>query len=219
MMIVRTAVAVAAALTVCGSAAAAQWYGVGALGAAHAESDYHDLVSVHNNTYNTDTSNRDHPWSFTGKLGAGVQFNDYFGLEGAVYWIGPNRHDHAGTASNGQRVSSHAEFKSWGFGLDAVGYLPVTDAINLYGKAGVAVLFQTGESTAVEKEYEFKDHETHWAPKVAVGGEWFVTESVALRFEYERIFKAAKTTTTGNNTVVSADTDYNLITVGLRYNF
>lgn len=207
----------------CSTAQAGNWYGVISAGAAHADSDYQSLVSAVNNANNTDTSNREHPWSFTGKLGGGYQLNDFFGVEGAFYWIGASKHDHAGTGDgaedSGVRHSSHAEFKSWGFGIDAVGYLPVTDTVRFYGKAGAVFLRQTAENNASEPQYNFKDHENRVAPKLAVGGEWSVTERVALRLEYERIFKAAKTVETSSGAITSADTDYDMITFGVRCNF
>lgn len=192
-------------------------YVFGAVGASYSDNDYSDRVGPLNDTYNDDTRNHESLWNAAGKLGAGWRVNDWFGVEGAFYWLGETAHEHSGNAkTGGAHHKSRAEFKGWAFGVDAVGFWPVADDVTLFAKAGAALVRVEGENRADQAEFDFSVSDTRLAPKLSAGLEWNLTDAMALRVEYEHFFNAAKSETKAG-TVRMPDLDYDLVTVGVRW--
>ena len=174
-------------------AVAGNWYGLISAGLVHSDNNYKEAVGAVNNANNQNPVNDADNSNVTAKLAVGCRVNDHF-------------------------VSSHAEFKGYGLAVDAVGILPVTDALSVFGKAGVALIRIDGKNNASEPQYSFSKSKTRLAPKLGAGAEWLMTERLSLRLEYEHFFNAGKESRDGQ-TFVMPDVDYDTVTVGLKMNF
>ena len=133
-------------------AVAGNWYGLISAGLVHSDNNYKEAVGAVNTANNQNPVNDADNSNVTAKLAVGCRVNDHFAVEAAAWWFGKSKHDHAGIQA-GQPVSSHAEFKGYGLAVDAVGILPVTDALSVFGKAGVALIRMT-ERLSLRLEYE-----------------------------------------------------------------
>lgn len=212
-----SALAAAALILTTLPAVAGNWYGLISAGLVHSDNNYKEAVGAVNNANNQNPVNDADNSNVTAKLAVGCRVNDHFAVEAAAWWFGKSEHDHAGIQA-GQRVSSHAEFKGYGLAVDAVGILPVTDALSVFGKAGVALIRIDGQNNASEPQYSFSKSKTRLAPKLGAGAEWLMTERLSLRLEYEHFFNAGKESRDGQ-TFVMPDVDYDTVTVGLKMNF
>ena len=127
-------------------AVAGNWYGLISAGLVHSDNNYKEAVGAVNTANNQNPVNDADNSNVTAKLAVGCRVNDHFAVEAAAWWFGKSEHDHAGIQA-GQPVSSHAEFKGYGLAVDAVGILPVTDALSVFVKAGVALIRIDGNSS------------------------------------------------------------------------
>lgn len=112
-----------------------------------------------------------------GKLYAGYQFSPNFAAEAAYNTLG---------SANGSR--------SQGGSVDALGILPVSQNVDLFGKVGVADLKSTGGSYKAGANY-------------GVGARYNLTQHVSARAELERFQKAD--TVGGKANQASAGVQYN----------
>lgn len=139
--------------------------------------------------------------SFTAGVFLGYNFNDYLGLEFAYDYI-----DDLGinnlTKKNGKVVSGDL----WTNGLELAGrfILPFTDDFEAFAKAGI---FAYNTNSNIAK------HHNGVTPLFGAGLQYYFTDNIFARFEYEWLHKLAKTTVNGVNP------DANLFTLGLGYSF
>lgn len=129
----------------------------------------------------------------------GTRFNEYVGIEGGYIDFGSQSNDLASVDVNGYTAS-------------IVGYLPVADSFNLYGKVGA--LFWDTEVETVIGNYGSDGEDALWA----VGGQLALTERVDVRLEYTR-FKVKLNNNDVDDAYSDSDYDLNYLSVGAQYNF
>lgn len=127
----------------------------------------------------------------------GYKFNKYLGVEGQYTGIGKVTDKISGTAK-GDAAS-----------LTAIGFLPLNDAFNLYGKLGVAAT-----KTTVSSSLAPMNDATRTAITYGLGGEYNLNKNVGMRLGWDH-YNAAVDMNGGNKNNVNA----NVITVGAVYNF
>ncbi len=119
----------------------------------------------------------------------GYKLNDNFGIEGEYTGLGRFKN---ATQSG----------KSDALGLSVVGYLPINDKFELYGKAGVA--HSIGKSANGGLSNANRN-----APTYGIGVQYTMGESTALRLGVDRFSAAVKDATTTRN--------YNSNVVGVTF--
>lgn len=129
------------------------------------------------------------------KIFGGHRFNDHLALEGFYANFGkPESTVGANTLS----------FEIFGVGVEAVGIVPVSENVELFGKLGLIVWdedFQDNGATT------FSDSGAGLT--YAIGGAYLLNEQLAIRGEYE--LYAIKDAV--------GDLDVSLFSVGVQYNF
>jgi OmpA-OmpF porin, OOP family len=148
--------------------------------------------------------------AFAGKGYGGYQFNKNVGIEISVANLGKT--DFTVTSPGITPVPGKATIN--GFGIAAVGTIPSSMGLSLFGKLGgfysildastTVNIFNSG-TTSSNKEHRF-------VPNIGLGVNYDMTARIGLRAEFERFLGVGTDTKTIN-------TDVNLFTVGLNYRF
>jgi OOP family OmpA-OmpF porin len=139
--------------------------------------------------------------AFTAGIFLGYNFNDYLGLEFAYDYLGKMGINHL-TLRNGTVASGDL----WTNGFELAGrfMLPFTEDFEAYAKAGVFA-FNTNSNIA--------KHHNGVVPLFGAGLQYYFTDNLFARFEYDWFHKLAKTTVNGVNP------DANTFTLGVGYSF
>lgn len=127
----------------------------------------------------------------------GYKINKYLGVEGQYTGIGKVT----------DKVSGHA--KGDALSLTAIGFLPLNDEFNLYGKLGVAATKTTVSSNLSPMHDASRTGITY-----GLGGEYNINKNIGMRLGWDH-YNAAVDLTGGSKSNVNA----NVITVGAVYNF
>lgn len=127
----------------------------------------------------------------------GYKFTKYLGLEGQYTGIGKITDNSKGTVK-GDAAS-----------LTAIGFLPLNDEFNLYGKLGVAAT-----KTKVSSNLAPMNDATRTALTYGLGGEYNLNKNIGMRLGWDH-YNAAVDMSGSNKNNVNA----NVITVGAVYNF
>jgi len=127
----------------------------------------------------------------------GYKFNKYLGVEGQYTGIGKVTDKVSGTAK-GDAAS-----------LTAIGFLPLNDEFNLYGKLGVAVA-----KTKVSSSLAPMNDATRTAVTYGLGGEYNLNKNVGLRLGWDHYAAAVNDVGSNKNNV-----NANVVSVGAVYNF
>jgi len=127
----------------------------------------------------------------------GYKFNKYLGVEGQYTGIGKVTDKVSGTAK-GDAAS-----------LTGVGFLPLNDNFNLYGKLGVAVA-----KTTVSSSLAPMGDATRTAVTYGLGGEYNLNKNIGMRLGWDH-YNAAVDMSSNNKNNVNA----NVVSVGAVYNF
>jgi OOP family OmpA-OmpF porin len=117
----------------------------------------------------------------------GYRINDNFGVEGAYTGIG--RYANATQSGKADALS-----------LSAVGYLPVSEKFQLYGKLGMAYAMGKSAKGGLSNA-------NHFGPTYGVGVQYDVNDKIGLRFGVDRYTAAVdegSVTRTYNSNVVGA---------------
>jgi OOP family OmpA-OmpF porin len=120
----------------------------------------------------------------TWKLFGGYQFGSNFALEGSYFDLGKSSF-HAPSAPTGQ-IDGALDVR--GFGLDAVGILPLTERFGAFAKVGVTEA-QTRDSfngTGGDVVVDTSPRQWHANGKVGVGLQYLVSAHFGVRAEWER---------------------------------
>jgi OOP family OmpA-OmpF porin len=134
-----------------------------------------------------------------GKIFVGNQFTKNFALEASYFDLGDF------TATN--RFGTSASVGARGFGLDAVGTLPLTQKLDALGRVGVTRTRLDGSLAG------FNDHKNVTEPKAGLGLQYKLTDNLKVRGEYE----VYRTNTSYNR--VSERSHVNVASVSLVYSF
>mgnify|MGYP000088377180 CR=1 FL=1 len=132
-------------------------------------------------------------------VGLGYQFNQFFALEAEYIDFGNFGED-------------DVEGKLKGFGLGAVGRLPLTDSFGLYGKAGA---FASAFDVDAFNESETYDEVS---PFVGAGVDFRVTPALTAFAEYNR-YNVDIDKEDFNGQVTNSGPEFDTGRVGLKYQF
>ena len=141
--------------------------------------------------------------AFTAGLFLGYNFNDYLGLEFAYDYLGKMGINHLADKNN-PGVLRSGDLWTNGFELAGRFMLPFTEDFEAYAKAGIFA-FDTNSNLA-------KSH-VGVVPLFGAGLQYYFTDNIFARVEYDWYHKLAKTTKNGVNP------DANTFTLGLGYSF
>ncbi len=196
-LITRTALALAAATCLAGSA----WAG-----------DKYILVSAGTTTYNGSAqSDSDAQLSAAGlsgvqstmdttttgyKLFLGYKFSPNFAVEGGLVDLGSLNYN--ATFTGGSLSLTN---KTSGFNLSALGLLPVNEDLSVFGKTGLTLASVKGSGTT-STGVSVSNNSDKSSVGYGVGLIYKINDTVGLRTEWERI-----------------STDMNLFSLGLQFNY
>lgn len=127
----------------------------------------------------------------------GYKFNQYLGVEGQYTGIGKVTDNVSGSAK-GDALS-----------LTAIGFLPMNDTLNLYGKLGVAATKTTVSSSLSPMSDANRTSVTY-----GLGGEYNFNKNIGMRLGWDH-YNAAVDISGGNK----HNMDANVVSVGVVYNF
>lgn len=99
------------------------------------------------------------------------EFNDRFGIEAGVSSFGK---------PDDSSIPSGVEVETESYDVYAVGHMPLSDKLDLFGKIG----FVSGE-TEVEENEEFEHTVSSTDLALALGGEYELTKRISIRGEYQ----------------------------------
>ncbi|MCG7656577.1 outer membrane protein [Wielerella bovis] len=149
--------------------------------------------------------------SLAGQIGIGMQFNHRLG--GEVFYQGAQKHKYLAdiTTNEANKVRNQTYGARVTFGDN------VTDKFRLFGKAGVAgVKHSVGDSNIVDVHSKTKVR-----PTAGVGATYNLTDNLAVRADYDHVFKRGTQSFT-NNQGQNGNVKWkgaNYLGVGLQYNF
>ena len=191
-------------LGTCGSAMAADdgfYLGFG-VGSARPNFDFSGALAASAPAGTTGTiDDSDTGW----KVFAGYQFNKYFGAE--FNYIDFGKYNFRGATLG---IPFTGDVKIDGYGLAAVGTLPLDGGFSLFGKLGAFYSKESATLTAVGVSSTSDDNK--WVPHIGIGARYDIDANISVHLEAERFQGMGD----NNNTI---KTDMNLFTLGLRYKF
>ena len=120
----------------------------------------------------------------------GYQFNQYWGIE--TFYTG------AGKWSVADNVGNIASGKANVFGVEAVGTLPLSDALAIYGKLGIANTKTTATNTDITGTIVTDMSASRNAAAYGLGGIYNIDRNVSIRFGWDR-YSASIVDVSGNN--------------------
>ena len=209
--------AVSATLLASTAVAAPGFYAFGGLGYAHADTDDFTLADAEVLGAAEQSTQKKDDNDLALKLAGGYRFNDNFAIEGSYSFLGRVESNFKGSFDNGESAQAEASMKAHVLAIDALAIYPVNNDFEVFAKGGFGIASVKTQtyfaSTSGEGDESVSESKTRFVPKIGFGAEWNVTKNVAIRAEYERLFGVSK----GSDD--SADADYDLVTVGVKYAF
>jgi OOP family OmpA-OmpF porin len=155
----------------------------------------------------TVTDGRDGAW----KIFGGYQYNRHLAVEVAYSDFGRFSTQTVTTGPAGT-VGSDTRANAWS--MDAIGLLPLSDRIALFGKVGLHRWEVDGRAAAIvggaASTVGARATGTDW--KYGFGARFDVSKSTALRVEWERFRNVGDAATTGRG-------DIDVLTLGVHYRF
>lgn len=140
-------------------------------GSYYLAADFGRMAYSNSNPGGTDFSN---PNAF--RISGGYHFSPVFALEGGYTVIGDS------TQSSG---ASSATLKNSAVQLAAVGFYPVSDAFELFGKVGVSINSIKASGTNSLSGLNV-DHSTSFRSMIGVGVQYNVNPRFGIRAQYEQ---------------------------------
>ena len=143
------------------------------------------------------------------KVFGGYQVNKYFG--GELNYVDLGKYNFSGMTL-GIPFSGDAKVNGWG--LAAVGTLPLDKGFSLFGKLGAfySKVDVSATASAFGVTASASASENKWVPQYGIGAKYDFNPNVSVRIEAERFQGMGSNTTT-------IKTDANLYTIGLSYKF
>ena len=216
----KTIFALSAALLAGGAVAATPGYYVyGGLGYVHADADF-DMADADDIGYFDQFSHEKDDKDLGVKLATGYRFNDHFAIEGSYTYLGQAETSYDAsidlTVNHREFAQADASMKAHMIAIDALAIYPVSKDFEVFAKGGFGIArvkTKGNYSDSLGDSFSFSKSKTRFVPKLGLGAEWNVTESVAIRAEYERLFGVSK------DSEYTVDADYNLFNIGVKYSF
>lgn len=117
-------------------------------------------------------------------LDLGVKVHQNFGLEAFAQFS-----DKGKKSDNYAGVGFKTELNYRAYGVDAVGYLPLSNQFDLLGSIGVAYYDFDQKINVPVAGYSEKDSDSHWAVRAGIGAQYYVNENIAIRamFRYNHL--------------------------------
>jgi OOP family OmpA-OmpF porin len=141
-------------------------------------------------------------------IGAGYKFVPQASVEFA--YLGASDFNYKATFTQG---TATAKFSGSGVGVNVVGYLPVADKVDLYGKLGFWSFSVDATATVSAAGFaQITQSSSNTTPMIGVGIEYKVTPQVGIRAEYDHFSKIGDDTTIG-----SSKLDY--LSAGIAFSF
>jgi opacity protein-like surface antigen len=141
-------------------------------------------------------------------IGAGFKFNPHASIELGFLKVA----DYTYKASFAQGTATETISGS-GVGVNLVGYLPVAEKVNVYGKLGIWSFSIDDKATISAAGFaQASESSTNTTPMIGLGIEFKVTPEFGIRAEYDHFNKIGDDATLG-----SSKLDY--LSVGLAVSF
>lgn len=138
--------------------------------------------------YDVDTDELVNPNNFGFNISAGIQFNQGFGLEVFLQHTFDSSAEIDFYDTTGTTLVSKYKSKvsSWAFGVDALGYIPVTDTkFSFIGSLGGGYYIFDGNFDIVNYvaglKHSESDYESNVAFRIGLGGQYAFSDSWAIR--------------------------------------
>lgn len=186
----------------------AVWYGGASVGDSRARIDHPRITSGLLSSGFTTTSIEDHNNDTGYKIFGGYKFNRNFALEGGYFNLGK-----FGFKANTVPVGTlNGDIRLQGVNLDAVGTLPLTEKMSVFGRLGLhyTEAKDSFRGTGLVAVTNPNPSESAANYKFGFGAQYDFTESFAVRLEAER-YRV--------NDAVGNRGDIDLISLGLIYRF
>jgi len=176
----------------------------------------HSKSSLNNNYFDnrltnagaTNITNHDDESSNQWRLQAGYKFNPYFAIEGGYIDLGKSKYKADYTTG-----SANGELKAGGLDIAAIGILPITDTVSVFGKAGViaASIDSKLNAKGTASSASDKNSINEVLPLIGIGATYKVSTHVDLRADLDYVNGIGKSNSTGemNNTMLSIGAVYN----------
>lgn len=164
------------------------------------------------------------------KFYGGYRYNDNLAVEMGFVHLGKFKTDFSADYDdvNGPAGRGSARSSSYGVFVDALGIVPASESVDLFGRAGLAVArtkvrasgyscedsaLATCTSAGADDRFGSSASKTRVLPKVGLGADVGLTDTVSLRFEYERYFNV------GGSRSIMFKEDINSFSIGLTSRF
>ncbi len=137
------------------------------------------------------------------KIYGGARLNPMFGIEGGYRKFNDTKI--LGIDGSGNPTSLDKSIS--GFDLEGIAYYPITNEIEIFGKAGL--LRWNQDTIKKEQIQEIVASEKGTSLLIGAGGDYQITDNLRIRTEWERIFN-----TGGTN---SSETDIDMLSAGMTF--
>lgn len=117
-------------------------------------------------------------------LDFGLKLHQNFGLEAFAQFS-----DKGEKSNSFAGINFKTEINYRAFGLDAIGYLPLSNQFDLLGSVGFAYYDFDEKLTIPAVNYSEKESDDHWALRAGIGAQYSINENFAIRgmLHYNRI--------------------------------
>lgn len=149
------------------------------------------------------------------KIFVGYLVNPNFAVEGMYVDFGKSTLSLS--ASKGTKHSQeNADFKATGFGVSALGIIPIGDVFSMFGKIGIlrstAKASGSYDSNLDDPQWSESESSSQTKPFFGIGAQVAINKTVGVRLEHERFKKIGDDNKTG-------ETDIRLTTLNLVVRF
>lgn len=140
----------------------------------------------------------------SGKIYGGVRFNQAWSLEGGYMGFGEVEHE-GKEGRNAMQLSSDSN----ALYVAGVGYAPVSNKMEVFGKAGLAKWTQDNTKQVERIDTNESMHESGTSPVFGVGAQYWLSKNMQARAEWERVMNMGE----GDD----FETDADSFSVGLSF--
>jgi OmpA-OmpF porin, OOP family len=199
-VLMSAAVVFASSAKAAGPDGSGVYLGVGA-GVGHANIDQDNINASLLSLGFTNPSTSTDESSVAYKIFAGYSFNRYIAVEGGYFNLGKFSFDSTVTPAG----TLNGQVKTYGFNLDAVGSLPLTQTFSIFARGGVqnakSTVNYTGTGSVLVLTPQTSETKTSWDAGAGVAFE-FANGKVGVRVEWE-LYRVPDGTNTDNTSNVN----------------
>ncbi|MBE0644804.1 MAG: outer membrane beta-barrel protein [Bacteroidetes bacterium] len=140
---------------------------------------------------------KNNPVVFRGYLG--YRLHRFFGLEAGYVTFGKKEFDGTWEYVEGYPQSDKGDISGGGVQLAALGMLPMSGPVTVFGKLGI--IFWSLKESEVFAEYPEEHDASGSTPLVGAGAEFDLVNVLALRLEWDYYFEVGKEEETGKGPI------------------